>query len=327
MNEAREQFRTALRGYEPAQVDQRIRELHEAGAAAVARVKELTDLVAKLEAEREQEPAPAEQAPPQPATFEHLGERVGQILALAEAEAADLRGAAQELLDAETAKAAEASGRIRGEADRYAENRRADADTEATRILEEARRKADQLVDGAERNAAARLQEAEAVYEEQRARAAKAAADFETTLAGRKKAAEDEFARRMAEMQQREDDLEAAIAHRRNEAEGEHSDAVKTAKRIVEEAERQAAAVIGEAKTTAARVRAESERELAAATQRRDSINAQLTNVRQMLVTLTGSAPVALLDDPAPAGPDDTDEPQADEPQADDEQQEDEQHG
>jgi hypothetical protein len=40
-------------------------------------------------------------------------------------------------------------------------------------------------------------------------------------------------------------------------------------------------------------VRAESDRELAAAAQRRDSINAQLTNVRQMLATLSGTAPVA----------------------------------
>ena len=52
-------------------------------------------------------------------------------------------------------------------------------------------------------------------------------------------------------------------------------------------------------------MRADSERELAAASQRRDSINAQLANVRQMLTTLTGAAPVALTDetpqDPAPA--------------------------
>jgi hypothetical protein len=43
------------------------------------------------------------------------------------------------------------------------------------------------------------------------------------------------------------------------------------------------------------RIREESDRELTAATQRRDSINAQLTNVRQMLATLTSAAPVALL--------------------------------
>jgi hypothetical protein len=46
-------------------------------------------------------------------------------------------------------------------------------------------------------------------------------------------------------------------------------------------------------------VRADSERELAAASQRRDSINAQLANVRQMLATLTGGAAVA---DPVAGG-------------------------
>ena len=51
---------------------------------------------------------------------------------------------------------------------------------------------------------------------------------------------------------------------------------------------------MNEAKTTAERIRADTERELAAATQRRDSINSQLANVRQMLATLTGTAPFSL---------------------------------
>jgi hypothetical protein len=41
-------------------------------------------------------------------------------------------------------------------------------------------------------------------------------------------------------------------------------------------------------------VRTDSERELSAASQRRDSINAQLANVRQMLATLTGTAAMPL---------------------------------
>jgi hypothetical protein len=45
---------------------------------------------------------------------------------------------------------------------------------------------------------------------------------------------------------------------------------------------------VAEAKAKADRIREDSERVLAAATQRRDSINAQLTNVRQMLATLSG---------------------------------------
>jgi hypothetical protein len=53
--------------------------------------------------------------------------------------------------------------------------------------------------------------------------------------------------------------------------------------------------MVAEARATADRVRAESERELAAAAQRRDSINAQLSNVRQMLATLTGTVPGVVL--------------------------------
>ena len=61
--------------------------------------------------------------------------------------------------------------------------------------------------------------------------------------------------------------------------------------------------MVSRGQATADRVRAESERELAAAAQRRDSINAQLANVRQMLATLTGTVPgvVGLSDAPAPS--------------------------
>jgi hypothetical protein len=62
----------------------------------------------------------------------------------------------------------------------------------------------------------------------------------------------------------------------------------------VQEAEAKAQQIVNEAVARADRVRAESERELAAATQRRDSINAQLANVRQMLATLTGVAPTSM---------------------------------
>ena len=299
MSEPDEQFRSVLRGYEPAQVDQRIRELVDAAAAAERRAEELTEMVGKLESERER--TAAEAGPPPPATFEHLGERVGSILSLADEEATSIRERAEQEVQDLRAKAAEDSGRIRAEADRYAEGRRRDADTDAARILEDAKRTADELTDSADRNAAARLQEAEAVYEEQRARAAKAAADFETTLAGRKQAAEAEFTLQMDAAQQRHADLETLIERQRNDADAEHAESARKAARVVEEAEKKAAAILAEAKTAATRVRADSDRELAAATQRRDSINAQLANVRQMLVTLTGSAPVALIDEPEQA--------------------------
>ena len=59
---------------------------------------------------------------------------------------------------------------------------------------------------------------------------------------------------------------------------------------LLADAEERATTMVAEARATADRVRAESERELAAAAQRRDSINAQLSNVRQMLATLSGTS-------------------------------------
>lgn len=303
MTEIGNQFRVVLRGYDPVQVDRRLSDLGDAAGEAQHQLEQLTARVHQLEEERDRALAqassvePLEPAEPTPATFSHLGERVGQILSLAEEEAEEIRTRAGAELDEERASFAAEATRVRSEADRYAADRRSDADTEAARILEDARRTADERIDAADRDAAARLQEAEAVYEEQRARAAKAAADFETTLAARRKAAEQEFTQQMGETQRRLEQAEQFLETARAEAETTAADATRDARRIIQEAEAQAAQIVNDAKTTAGRVRSESERELAAATQRRDSINAQLANVRQMLATLTGGS-AALIADP-----------------------------
>ena len=83
-------------------------------------------------------------------------------------------------------------------------------------------------------------------------------------------------------MTARNRDAEAAMERTRSEAEARVA-------RMLAEAEERSTSMVAEARATADRVRAESERELAAAGQRRDSINAQLSNVRQMLTTLSGS--------------------------------------
>jgi cell division septum initiation protein DivIVA len=302
MTETGSQFRVVLRGYDPVQVDRRMSELGEAAGQAAQQLEQLNARVRHLEQERDraleraENAASAEPVEEKPATFTHLGERVGQILGLAEEEAEEIRSSARAELDDERAAIAENAARVRSEADRYAAQRRSDADTEAARILEDARRTADERLDAAERDAAARLQEAEAVYEDQRARAAKAAADFETTLAARRQAAEQEFTQQMADTQRRLEEAEQFLEKARTEADATTSDATREARRIVQEAEHHAAQIVNDAKTTAARVRSDSERELAAATQRRDSINAQLANVRQMLATLTGVNPSNVLE-------------------------------
>jgi hypothetical protein len=151
------------------------------------------------------------------------------------------------------------------------------------------------MLDGADRDAAARRQEAEAVYETQRAKAAAAAADFETTLAQRRESAEAEFTQHLASSNEQLSAMEQQVEQVRNEADKMRADAETQARRLIEDAEQQAAETIAQSRAHADRIRTESDRELAAATQRRDSINAQLSNVRQMLATLSGAAPSGLL--------------------------------
>jgi cell division septum initiation protein DivIVA len=297
MNDQDSTFRVVLRGYEPAQVNRRLEEL----TAAVAQAAAQRDaLAARLEAaERERsETAPVDVAPP---TFEQLGGRVGQILTLAEEEADELRRTAAAEIAAERQRLEEETSRSRAEAERYSAETRSAAETEAARIIEDARRAADDRLDNAERDASARVQEAEAIHEEQRAKAVQSAADFETTLAARRKAAEEEFTRQMREVERQLNDAKQTLDTARAEAEQTESAARLEAHNLVRAAEEQAAAIVDEARTKAVRVSAESDRELAAATQRRDAINAQLGNVRQMLATLTGSvtAPDPFANEPA----------------------------
>jgi cell division septum initiation protein DivIVA len=282
---AREQFEIVRRGYEPQQVDRRISTLARDLQAARQRAAELERRVEELHLQSQQDQAQSDSS-----AFAGLGPRIEQILALADEEAKELRGRAVEETEQHRALSEQAAEKVRAEAERFSEERRSEADAEAARVLEDARRQADQLRDSTERDAKTRREEAEALFESNRAKAAQAAADFETTLAHRRDQAEHDYTE---QLKSNEAQL-AAVSQRaeqlRLEAEKLRADADRKSKRTVDEAQRQADEILAEAKAHAERVRSESERELSAATQRRDSINSQLTNVRQMLATLTGAS-------------------------------------
>jgi cell division septum initiation protein DivIVA len=93
----------------------------------------------------------------------------------------------------------------------------------------------------------------------------------------------------MEEVEQRLGEARQTLETARAEAEQTEADARRRADELVRVADERATAIVGEAESTASRLRAESDRELAAATQRREAINAQLGNVRQMLASLSGS--------------------------------------
>lgn len=298
-------FTTVRRGYDPAEVERAVgqaqaeaddlrRRLEAAEAAAeAARSEAAASREALIAREAQQPDAP---------TYEHLGERIGQILSLAEAEAAEIRDRVVGEVETLRKEAEQEVGALRADADRYAEETRRDADADGARILADARKAADGERDAAERDASARRAEAEALHEDQRAKAAQAAADFETTLAERRQKATAEFQAQQAAIQAeldamaaRNKDTEATLERNRREAE-------ERIARMLADAEERSTTMVAEARASADRVRAESERELAAAGQRRDSINAQLSNVRQMLATLSGTVPgvVGLSEESAP---------------------------
>ncbi|WP_341728630.1 hypothetical protein [Brooklawnia sp.] len=300
-------FRLVRKGYEPSEVDQKVAQLstsirqlqsdlsraHDENAVQTvenAKLRQASDdLGARVEMlEQAVQEAREERDGGVPQSYANLGARVGQMLTLAQDEADGLRSTAQSDADLLTAQTKQQAVDLVANAEREAGELRSQAQADAARTVEEAKQQADHLRESAYGEATARLEEAEAVYEAQRAQAAAAAADFEQTLAERRADAMNELnsalEKKTAEVDLATEKLNEAHA----EAERVTIDARNQAEQIVKDAQSQANTMLSEAKQRAEGIRQNSERELAAATARRDSITAQLSNVRQMLATLGG---------------------------------------
>jgi cell division septum initiation protein DivIVA len=275
--------------------------LRQLTAAAQAAHNQSAELAHQIEALKASEAAARRQASVKPAapSYTDFGVRISQMLSLAEEEATEIRANADAEISKKLRELEASNIKLRTDAERFAVETRSASESEAARIVEDAKRGADQLLDEADRHSSARREEAEAVYEQQRAQAAQAAADFEQTLAERRQRAEHDFRERTSLAERQLETAQEHGAQMRIEAERAHAESTQKSSRLLQEAEQKAAQIVAEARASADRIRTESERELAAATQRRDSINAQLTNVRQMLATLSGTTPANIpLDQP-----------------------------
>ncbi|MEO6789709.1 MAG: hypothetical protein ABI249_06640, partial [Ornithinibacter sp.] len=228
-------------------------------------------------------------------TFADLGERIGSMLALADEEAAQIRGDATEAAQVQRLAADEEATGIRSAADAYAQEVRSSADVDAAEAVSRAKAEADSIIDDAAREAAARREEAEAYFEKQQANAAAAASDFEMTLGERREQSSAEFTAQMANQDQALASVQERADLLARESEEDRRLAAADAAGHLESARTEAAGVVSAAKQQAERIRRDSERELAAATARRDSITAQLGNVRSMLATLGGGAAAVRL--------------------------------
>ncbi len=275
------------KGYDITQTNERITKLTAERDTAAHRVTALEKRIEELHLENQSVQAQLSDSEP---SYAGLGARVEKILRLAEEEAKDLREEARRAADQHRELAEQAAAQVRADAEAYAKDSRAKAEAEGHRLNEKAKDEANQIRAEAAKDAAAKRAEAEAHYEDIRASAAAAATDFETKLAKRREQSERDLAARQAKAEKHLAEVETRSEQIRLEAEKMRTDAERRARQTIETAQRQADDIVADARAKTDRIRSESERELAALTHRRDSINAQLHNVREMLATLTGGA-------------------------------------
>lgn len=283
LNETPPAFDIVLRGYERRQVDEHLSALVNGRTSAEQRVAALEQQLARVRKEYDANTGNAEPS------YASLGARVEKILTLAEEEARDVRaeaGAASEQIRAAAAAEVE---KIRKLGEEDAARRKAAAELNCVQIMETAHKESERIRAQAESESAARMAGVDKIVEEARAKAAQIATEVESKLAKRREQAERDMASRKDIADKRLAETAAKADQLRGDAQKMRDDAEARAKQLLEAARREAEELVSDARAKADRQRAESERDLAALAHRRDSINAQLSNVREMLSTLTST--------------------------------------
>jgi len=294
-------FHLIRRGYDPAEVEQKMAELTStANKARVEsdRLREQLNLhqgrIVELETAATQHTDP---------TLTDIGDRSQRIFAMLDEEVSQIRANAIEQTDKMIQSAQREATDTCQQADTYAATVRAQAEQDATQRLTDASATAEEVIASADEAAAAKANEAQAAYDQQRVRIATMAADFEQWLADRRDQSETEFTARVKEQ---EAAISAAEQHRaliETEAERYQQAQQAEADAVLTEAQTQARQIVKEAGIQAEQVRRESERDLDATLARKDAITAQMASLRQMLAsTLTGTVPAvgASAEPPAP---------------------------
>ncbi|MEU6993257.1 cellulose-binding protein [Streptomyces sp. NPDC046465] len=277
------------RGYRPAQVEAYAAGLSEERDGAWERAARLTVLAKDMEAEAERLRDVVSRLAPQ--TYETLSERARQILALAEAESATVREAAQADVQRLTEETEAGVRAVREAARAYADEVGADAEERARQRLLADRATADEARVSARRDVKAWRGEALAALREMRQRCEDMLADQEKEQGERWEAAEREAAEREAESDARDAERVAAAEARLSEAKRAFAEAEESARHRQEDAEARGAELVAEAGVHEERVARETERVLREHGEQWDEVRAHMDHVRSSLATLTGRAP------------------------------------
>jgi len=230
MSDSSLNFRSVLRGYDPAQVDHHLNELAQAAASLWREAAERTRRIDELEAANVQlrsevedhaqrtralEEAQREAAAP---SYAGLGERICSILTLVDNEAFELRTRAQVDVANSLTLADESALSTRQDADEYASKTRVAADDQVARILEDARRRAERLLEDARQQAEGLLEDARKYAEslqDEADRQAMARQDADRQAMAQREQAEAVYERARAKSAAAAVDFETTLAARR----------------------------------------------------------------------------------------------------------------
>lgn len=274
------------RGYRPEQVDRAVAGLSAERDEALERLSRLSALAGELAAESVRLGEVVASLAPQ--TYASLGERAQRIVALAEAEGEEARGAAQEAAQA-LRDAADAAGRVaRGAAREHSGIVRAAAGADAEETLGAARAAGGALLDAARAEAGEVGEAAEAVMRETRRRAEGVLSDQGQEHMERSKAADGEIVA-----------AEAAVAGHESASAVRGEALLADAKRVLadteeavrhgqEDADARAVEILSVARVREERVTRETERILREHEEGREEVRAHMAHVRSALAALTG---------------------------------------
>ncbi|GHH79991.1 hypothetical protein GCM10018793_34020 [Streptomyces sulfonofaciens] len=274
------------RGYRPGQVDVCVRGLSRERDEAWERAARLTVMAKEMEAELARLDSAAARLAPQ--TYETLGVRARQLLALTQEEASAVRAGAEEEARRIRETAVRAARETRDAARAYAEALRSEADEYARRRLLADRGTADELRTAARTEAKEARRAALMALREMRQRAAALLADQEGEHKERGEAAERQFAEREAELTVHGAELTAQAEARLREAQRALAQAGETARREQESAEACGAELLAEARMRVERIGRETDRALREHDAQRDEVRVHMDRVRNSLLALTG---------------------------------------
>lgn len=279
-----QEFRVVLRGYEPAQVD----------ALRQALQSQLDDVSPETHDLRQDPTVTVETA------HEAFGRRLTEILTLAEEEATEIRQSAAAHAEQLRSDVEISTAQLREDADAYATKRTDDAEEFASKLVSDAEANVTEMLSAASRESDEMRLVAGTLLEKQRAEAAEAEAAFEHGMESRRTEAENKLRSVIDDHQVRMHDLDEHLEKRRVEGERRHHEALAAVRATLEDAHNRADGIIADATASAENIRAENEKEVAVIAKQRDDINSQLSNVREMLASLTGgSLPANPLGSPA----------------------------